>query len=48
MKKRYNIMLNPAVVYKIDIHAAKLDMSRSEFINYILYDKLQQYGEDPE
>ena len=48
MKQRYNIMLNPTVVSKIDIHAAKLDMSRSELINYILYDQLQQYGEDPD
>ena len=41
-------MLNPAVVSRIDIHAARLDMSRSELINYILYDQLKQYGEDPE
>ena len=41
-------MLNPAVVARIDIHAHKLDMSRSELINYILYDQISQYGYDPD
>lgn len=52
-KKRYNIMLNPAVVAKIDFHAEELDMSRSDLINRILFDELMNFGDvldlsDPE
>ena len=48
MKQRYNIMLNPAIVSKIDYHAEQLDMSRSELINRILFDELDSYGDVPE
>lgn len=52
-KQRYNIMLNPAVVAKIDLHAEELDMSRSDLINRILFDELMNFGDvldlsDPE
>ena len=45
-KQRYNIMLNPAVIARVDYHAARLDMSRSELINFILFDQLKKYGDD--
>jgi hypothetical protein len=48
MKKRYNIMLNPAVVAKIDFHAEELDMSRSDLINRILFDELMNFGDVPD
>lgn len=53
MKKRYNIMLNPAIVAKIDYHANELDISRSDLINRILFDELSNFGDvldlsDPE
>lgn len=48
MKKRYNIMLNPAIVAKIDYHAEILDMSRSDLINRILFDELLNYGDVPD
>jgi|GEM_PF-4290622 len=48
MKKRYNIMLNPAIVAKIDYHAEVLDMSRSDLINRILFDELLNYGDVPD
>ena len=48
MKQRYNIMLNPAIVAKIDYHANKLDMSRSDLINRILFDELSNYGDVPD
>ena len=47
-KQRYNIMLNPAIVSKIDYHAEELNMSRSDLINRILFDQLQSYGEVPD
>lgn len=47
-KQRYNIMLNPALVRKIDYHASKLDKTRSELINYILYDCLKDFGDVPD
>ena len=37
-KLRYNLMLNPAVVSRIDVYAEERDISRSEAINEILYD----------
>lgn len=48
MKKRYNIMLNPAIVAKIDYHAEQLDMSRSDLINRILFDELLNYDDAPD
>ena len=48
LKQRYNIMLNPAIVAKIDYHAEQLDMSRSELINRILFDELDSYDDVPE
>ena len=39
-------MLNPAVIARVDYHAARLDMSRSELINFILFDQLKKYGDD--
>lgn len=47
-KQRYNIMLNPAIVAKIDYHARELDKSRSDLINYILFDCLRDFGDVPE
>ena len=47
-KQRYNIMLNPAVVAKIDFHAEELDMSRSDLINRILFDELMNFGDVPD
>lgn len=47
-KKRYNIMLNPAIVAKIDYHAEQLDTTRSELINRILYDELRDFGDSPD
>ena len=38
-------MLNPAIVAKIDYHAKELDKSRSELINFILYDCLKDFGD---
>lgn len=46
-KQRYNIMLNPAIVAKIDYHAEQLDMTRSELINRILFDELREFGDVP-
>ena len=43
VKQRYNIMLNPAVVERIDHHAQELSMSRSEVINFILYDCVSNF-----
>ena len=48
IKKRYNVMLNPALVAKIDYHAEQLDMSRSDLINRIIFDELMNYGDIPE
>ena len=48
MKKRYNIMLNPAIVAKVDYHAEQLDMTRSELINRILFDELRDFGDAPD
>lgn len=36
VKERYNIMLNPRIVEIIDMEAAKLDLSRSAYINDLL------------
>lgn len=47
MKMRYNVMLNPVIVNKIDFHAKKLCMSRSELIEKIVYDCLIEFGDDP-
>ena len=47
-KQRYNIMLNPAIVAKIDYHAEQLDMSRSDLINRILFDELSNFGDVPD
>ena len=48
MKQRYNVMLNPAIVAKIDYHADRLDMSRSDLINKILFDELMNFGDAPD
>ena len=48
MKKRYNIMLNPSIVAKIDYHADKLELSRSDLINRILFDELSSFGDVPD
>ena len=48
IKQRYNIMLNPAIVSKIDHYANHLDMSRSELINKILFDTLRDFGDVPD
>ena len=45
-KQRINITINPAVLARVDFHAARLDMSRSELINFILFDQLKKYGDD--
>ena len=47
-KQRYNIMLNPAIVAKVDYHAEQLDMSRSDLINRILFDELREFGDTPD
>ena len=47
-KQRYNIMLNPAIVAKIDYHSEQLDISRSELINRILFDQLRDFGDPPD
>lgn len=41
-------MLNPAIVSKIDYHAGQLGKSRSDLINYILYDCLKNFGDVPD
>lgn len=41
-------MLNPAIVAKIDYHASQLDKSRSDLINYILYDCLKDFEDVPD
>ena len=41
-------MLNPAIVAKIDYHARELDKTRSDLINYILFDCLRDFGAIPE
>lgn len=38
MKKRYNIMLNPAIVQRIDKWCELSGDSRSELINRLLYE----------
>ena len=48
IKKRYNVMLNPALVARIDYHAKQLDMSRSNLINQIVFDELMNYGDIPD
>lgn len=48
MKRRYNLMLNPAIVAKIDYHAEQLELSRSDLINRILYDCLRDFGDVPD
>lgn len=48
MKQRYNIMLNPAIISKLDYHAAQLDISRSSLINKILFDCLIEFGDIPD
>lgn len=48
MKKRYNIMLNPAVVARVDNHANELGISRSDLINRILFDELLSFGDVPD
>lgn len=47
-KQRYNVMLNPAVVAKVDYHAEQLNMTRSELINRILFDELREFGDAPD
>lgn len=44
VKERYNIMLNPRIVEIIDIEAAKLDLSRSAYINDLLLQYIAESG----
>ena len=44
MKKRYNVMLNPATLAKVDYFARENGLSRSEAINRILYDFCRTYN----
>lgn len=48
IKQRYNIVMNPALMAKIDYHAVQLDMSRSELISRILFDTLRDFGDPPD
>ncbi len=43
-KLRYNLILNPAVVDRIDVYAKDNDLSRSEAVNMILYDFCNDKG----
>lgn len=38
VKERYNIILNPTIVSKIDNYCSRCNISRSSFINSILLD----------
>lgn len=38
MKQRYNLMLNPGIVSKIDKYAASNELSRSDVINQLLFE----------
>ena len=45
MKKRYNVMLSPALMWRVDGYAEKNNMSRSKLINDLLSDFIRtKYG----
>lgn len=44
MKKRYNIMLDPTTVKRIDFYAADNDMTRSELIEKVMFEYMNDVG----
>ena len=45
LKKRYNVTLSPAIVWKTDVYAEQNNLSRSELIQMLLTDFIKsKYG----